>query len=602
MKKRILIITMLVSLLSQQMMALNLGDVLDGNSVSTSFGNWKSPVTGSRYFYGGSYTFAFSHPGRYQLFVQGEMPGAKIGCNGFSLSGGFIALLGIDEIKVMLKNAGATLAWGLMMGLQYTMPALFNVFATLRKWAREIQTILENACNLGRLIAARNPAVKKMKKTISNSYIGKINDWMSNQMKGAEGLGNFIDTSYRAVINNCAGLQGDAYKKCLKKKGATVSDEANAVVHSGQDSALNQFAGSHVKNSNITSNTLSITKLSTFLNTGKIQNQTIFSNGEQLNTYKTDILLSRLFYGDKATLAKTLKNIMMLDANANNGITEKTYKIDSKKIKQFIKLKLQEQITFSKDTGTGMIIPPKLTSAESAAKAILYGIKDGTCVNDCHDGYVDITDNYVYALNFAKDDSTKENFQVIGNVLNRAPNNSNGSVLAVQWKGAFISSLQVIRSIVKQKSGYDPTNKTIGEQTVTVKNPNSTDIKVPLLLPNIHKYIETIVLLEKKAKKETPYTAQLKEILAKYNAYFFSTSFMDMITGKIVAAFGANGDAAGNPKVKEIREYLNFVIDTKKEIIKKIKEDQKNEISYKNLAEIFEKIDRNIRRENMKGY
>ena len=600
-KKRIVIVMVLFSLFSQQIMATGLDSVLDGNSVSTSFGTWDSPRTGSRYFYGGSYAFAFKQSGKYQPFFQGEPPGAKIGCNGFSLSGGFLALLGIDEIKNMLKSSGATLAWGLMMGLEYSMPALKRVFDTLRKWAREIQAIMQNSCNLGKTLMQNHPSLKGIRETISDSYVGSVDSWIEDNLEGNMGaVDGFIDTGYKYATNGCAGLADEALKTCKNKTAGIIRGETKKVVESSQNSLTNQAAGSHVKSATVPTNTLSISRLSTFLDSGKIQNQVIFSQGNQLDTYKTNIILSRLFFGDKTTLLKSLKKIIMMADNADEGIKEKVYKIDPTKIKPFLKAKLTEQIALSSGEEEGMIIPPKLTSAENAAKAILYGIEEGSCVDKCYDGYVDILDNYVYALDFAEDAKSKDYSRVLGNVLYNSPSASD--TLRVRWEGAFIESLQIIRSVVKQKTGYNPTYKTIKETSVGVKSTSSTDIKVPLLLPNINKYIETIVLLERKAKQETAFTAQLKDILAKNNAYFFSTSLMDMIAGNIIAAIGANGDAAGRPKTKEIREYLEFVVKTKNDIISKIKEDQENQISYRELTETFEKIDKNLRKENMKGY
>jgi len=600
-KKRIVIVMVLFSLFSQQIMATGLDSVLDGNSVSTSFGTWDSPRTGSRYFYGGSYAFAFKQSGKYQPFFQGEPPGAKIGCNGFSLSGGFLALLGIDEIKNMLKSSGATLAWGLMMGLEYSMPALKRVFDTLRKWAREIQAIMQNSCNLGKTLMQNHPSLKGIRETISDSYVGSVDSWIEDNLEGNMGtVDSFIDTGYKYATDGCAGLADEALKTCKNKTAGIIRGETKKVVESSQNSLTNQAAGSHVKSATVPTNTLSISRLSTFLDSGKIQNQVIFSQGNQLDTYKTNIILSRLFFGDKTTLLKSLKKIIMMADNADEGIKEKVYKIDPTKIKPFLKAKLTEQIAISSGEEEGMIIPPKLTSAENAAKAILYGIEEGSCVDKCYDGYVDILDNYVYALDFAEDAKSKDYSRVLGNVLYNSPSASD--TLRVRWEGAFIESLQIIRSVVKQKTGYNPTYKTIKETSVGVKSTSSTDIKVPLLLPNINKYIETIVLLERKAKQETAFTAQLKDILAKNNAYFFSTSLMDMIAGNIIAAIGANGDAAGRPKTKEIREYLEFVVKTKNDIISKIKEDQENQISYRELTETFEKIDKNLRKENMKGY
>lgn len=600
-KKRIVIVMVLFSLFSQQIMATGLDSVLNGSSVSTSFGTWDSPRTGSRYFYGGSYAFAFKQSGKYQPFFQGEPPGAKIGCNGFSLSGGFLALLGIDEIKNMLKSSGATLAWGLMMGLEYSMPALKRVFDTLRKWAREIQAIMQNSCNLGKTLMQNHPSLKGIRETISDSYVGSVDSWIEDNLEGNMGaVDGFIDTGYKYATNGCAGLADEALKTCKNKTAGIIRGETKKVVESSQNSLTNQAAGSHVKSATVPTNTLSISRLSTFLDSGKIQNQVIFSQGNQLDTYKTNIILSRLFFGDKTTLLKSLKKIIMMADNADEGIKEKVYKIDPTKIKPFLKAKLTEQIALSSGEEEGMIIPPKLTSAENAAKAILYGIEEGSCVDKCYDGYVDILDNYVYALDFAEDAKSKDYSRVLGNVLYNSPSASD--TLRVRWEGAFIESLQIIRSVVKQKTGYNPTYKTIKETSVGVKSTSSTDIKVPLLLPNINKYIETIVLLERKAKQETAFTAQLKDILAKNNAYFFSTSLMDMIAGNIIAAIGANGDAAGRPKTKEIREYLEFVVKTKNDIISKIKEDQENQISYRELTETFEKIDKNLRKENMKGY
>jgi len=600
-KKRIVILMVLFSMFSQQIMAIGLDSVLDGNSVSTSFGTWDSPRTGSRYFYGGSYAFAFKQSGKYQPFFQGETPSTKIGCNGISLSGGFLALLGIDEIKNMLKSSGATLAWGLMMGLEYSLPGLKRVFDTLRTWAREIQAIMQNSCNLGKSLMENHPALKGIRETISDSYIGSIDGWFKDKLVGKMGaVDRFIDTAYKYATDGCAGLADDALETCNNKTAGVIRGETKKVVESSQNSLINQAAGSHVKSATVPTNTLSISKLSTFLDSGKIQNQVIFSQGDQLDAYKTNIVLSRLFFGDKTTLLKSLKKIIMMADNAGGGIKEKEYKIDPAKLKPFLEAKLTEQINLSSGEEEGMIIPPKLTSAENAAKAILYGIEEGSCVDKCYDGYVDILDNYVYVLDFAEDEKSKDYSRVLGNVLYSSPDASD--TLKVRWEGAFIESLQIIRFAVQEKTGYTPTFKTIKEVSAGVKSTSSTSIKVPLLLPNINKYIETIVLLERKAKQETAFTAQLKDILAKNNAYFFSTSLMDMIAGNIIAAIGANGDAAGRPKTKEIREYLEFVVKTKNDIISKIKEDQENQISYRELTETFEKIDKNLRRANMKGY
>lgn len=601
-KRRVFTVIVLFSLFIQQTMAVGLNDFIDTVHVSTSAGTWQSPRTGSRYFYGGSYTFAFKHPGEYQPFFQGEPPGVHIGCNGFSLSGGFMALLGIDEIKTMLKNAGATLAWGVMMGLEYSLPGIMHIFTTLRKWADEIQAILRNACNLGRIIAS--PVTGKINKTISNSFIGKTDQWMSNSFDGFTGkISKGIDNAYGDVTGkHCnGGLGAVAKKACEKLRGGVVKGEAHSIVVTSQNSFLSLAAGSHVKSAALASNTVSIGKLSTFLEKGKIGSHIIFSNSDQLNTFKARVLFSRMFFGDSATPSKTFGKLLMMSNDAN--LSAGDHSIDDNKIKNNLEAKLTKDITFPDAKGVGMLIPREITSSKSAAKALLYGIKSGSCVGYCHDGYIDIVDNNVYALDFSKGKDSHDTYRAIGNLLvDKDGTDNSSSNLQVKWNGAYLESLALIRYLVKQKTNYSPTFKAIGESSVTVKDTSSTDIKIPLLLPNISKYIQTIVLLEKKAKEETAYTAQLKSILAKYNAYFYSTSLMDMIAGYEVSAIGANGDAAGRPKVKTIRAYLQHILGIKNDILKMIKEDQKNQISYQQLIEMFEKIDRNIRTENMKNY
>ena len=83
---------------------------------------------------------------------------AAIGCGGLSIKGMFMQLAGLDRLAQMLKNAGTSLAWGVVVGLVYSLPGVMKAFDFLNHWAKTIQQLLANACAsgyaLGRSIGA----------------------------------------------------------------------------------------------------------------------------------------------------------------------------------------------------------------------------------------------------------------------------------------------------------------------------------------------------------------------------------------------------------------------------------------------------------------
>lgn len=79
-------------------------------------------------------------------------PKASIGCGGLSIKGMFVSILGLDRLEMMLKNAGASLAWGIAIGLIYSLPGVMKAFEFINHWADKIQQLLANACQSGMAI------------------------------------------------------------------------------------------------------------------------------------------------------------------------------------------------------------------------------------------------------------------------------------------------------------------------------------------------------------------------------------------------------------------------------------------------------------------
>lgn len=122
----------------------------------TPAGSYVDPSTNANYLYGGSVVFKFKDQTRSAPpLLQIGAPKMKAGCNGVSLSGGFLQLLGLDGLGDQIQNAGTAIVYGILMGLIYTLPALEKVFAHIRQWANWIQSLLQNACQFGQTIGNR---------------------------------------------------------------------------------------------------------------------------------------------------------------------------------------------------------------------------------------------------------------------------------------------------------------------------------------------------------------------------------------------------------------------------------------------------------------
>lgn len=81
-------------------------------------------------------------------------PRASLSCSGLDLDAGFIAALDLGIFKQLLEQGGGTAAWGLMLGLVYSLPGVADTFQKLNEWGRMAQTLGQNACNLGKAVGA----------------------------------------------------------------------------------------------------------------------------------------------------------------------------------------------------------------------------------------------------------------------------------------------------------------------------------------------------------------------------------------------------------------------------------------------------------------
>lgn len=127
----------------------------DVNSFMNSVGAVSNFTSGGSYktssgtaFSGGSMSMRFRQP-RWGNAVTLQSPSLSVSCNGIDFNAGLISIMNLDTMEKLLSQSGTSLAWGIMVGLMYSLPTIGNVFATIQEWARKIQQILGNTCAIG---------------------------------------------------------------------------------------------------------------------------------------------------------------------------------------------------------------------------------------------------------------------------------------------------------------------------------------------------------------------------------------------------------------------------------------------------------------------
>jgi hypothetical protein len=156
-----------------------------GHTVSTAY-----------YSGGGSVKFDFSEPP--QPFLTFTPPSIEAGCNGIDLKGMFFNLLGIDQMGEMIQNAGASLAYGVAVGLIYSLPGIKEAFDFIREWANKIQQLLANACSSGIQIGmalgeSTGANLRALKSKVNESVSKTSNEMAGYLQKGISGLMEAFD-------------------------------------------------------------------------------------------------------------------------------------------------------------------------------------------------------------------------------------------------------------------------------------------------------------------------------------------------------------------------------------------------------------------------
>lgn len=577
--------------------AAGIGDLIpDYYSNSTSAGTWTNPVNSATYLYGGSYEFRFKNQGNTMPWFNGEGPSFKIGCHGMSLRGGFLQLLGLDEIKLQLVDAGTTLAWGVLLGLEITMPSLAQVFAKIRAWAHQIQSLLQNQCNMGRLIgqSIKNGIGKDIADAASESALGQSFSAIKNDVE-----------SFAGKVDRALGMVNDTNNDSTKKPNLTTAmrdilDEKLAAYSSPTCTAITS-----TMNPNTTAK-LAKSALSDTFYSGKIGNVSITPDPNSA-AYTARVAQSKLmliFFGDIGLGKQGVDDIEQYYLSDGN--------IDADKLKSAIKRTLTGESARIND---GLeFIPPVISNAKEAATALMRGFSyvPGVCkING--NGSISVTGstptcqipNYniyligskSYMVSGASDVSTATAAAADGasatvltpitsdatvktKVFLAATPPDNSTYIQATWDGFYESSLRGVTYLVEKQKG---------SRSATL---SSSDDATPMLLPNIVKYAKLIANEERKNNgSSNSMTINLKNLLARKNAYFSAINLAEQAQASALQMLVNSKLETKSEGYKTLMNFLRLVEARKREILSAINEDAKNDDDQEKIVALFKELE-----------
>ena len=571
--------------------AVSLGDI--AQSTSTSAGTWTDPLGGGRYISGGDFKVKFKTSSYHAPLFSFKAPSMSLGCSGISLSGGFISFLGLDKLKGLISNAGSSLIFGIILGMEFTLPAISAVFNKIRAWANALQGLLQNGCNMGRAIAkASNLAGKMHAKDLSKAIQAPF-DKMDKFMDGGNDWLHDIQK-----LGNCSGSTNDPNCKLIKDAVTSVAAEIDA-----------NEKGKGGKPSHADSVDAAILKRITTALTGKKQAATYFTLDEFYSSKKvptsacslggpsmsdSDILIDKLkyvFFGDIASDAKSI-------ADMKSDIDNAHCKLNNQK--------LSAVLAKSATTGIGTFFPkptyvkidPIITSPKDAAHALIYGFDnlDGSypSINKTTSTitipnrdivYVDLPDGVINDAN-----STKR----IRAVYVSGDQDGNLST-SLEWKGALKESFYGIRKLVDAQTGHTWRLATTYDAYDTSGISSVSSLRTPLLVQSVKKYIKAIVRMEKKQHGETQETLQLKQYLAKINAILYARALINGIESRVMQlSTGMSG------KSDVINSYKDSVEKTREEV-EKILTAMKKDLESNTMLTPFREIEKDQAKESLKS-
>lgn len=198
MLKRIISMMLAATLVATQAEAVNTADELFKSLGATSLQN---NLTGFQEFRGANGEMVYGFGGSlvlkrptpvYPQLYHIQAPEISASCSGISFKGMFGTVVNLDELERQFSEAGESLAYGILVGIIYSLPGVAEIFAKLDSWAKKIQQMLANSCRTGIAIgkAAGNEGFAQIKEAAGGIVSDDAKLWYN---KVGKDYGSVID-------------------------------------------------------------------------------------------------------------------------------------------------------------------------------------------------------------------------------------------------------------------------------------------------------------------------------------------------------------------------------------------------------------------------
>jgi len=540
--KRKVASSLLVGLLIHQscsitLYATDLSSILLKNS--TYAGTWEDPTSGMKYVTGGGIKIKFkSSTNSYTPWIKGTMPNYSIGCNGISLSGGFIGLLGLSDIEEQLKDSGAAFAWGILSGLAYSLPVISDVFAKIQRYARTLQQLLQNACSIGQNLARNSPAKSKIDTALQDTVIGqgfdKVNSFMDS-----------IDEKFK-VLDEFVQCNGDP--TCSKKRDNIIGEWFATLFGITSDKGVDNASGG-VVSSSIKNVKDTVSNVGAYYKEVPLHELLNTSNG-YIDLTENDILnikLSLIFFGDIA-LSKEPRAEIAKHFKPDGTLDEEAMKKTGKDL-----LSSAKQLSLKKFE----LVSPEITDISKVVNILINGAENTLYVPNYKVGILVLP---------AKDSGIKSTTMTyLIKEIDSA--NASHSNLKLDWAGFYKEGVkQIFANLNQTNSGATDVLLNIPVDT-SIQSGTITDEYVPVLIPQFNSYIKDIrkTIQTDPSKKFSAQKVALK--MAQVNAALATNDLTDEIIARIKKV------AFNSTEQKEVfTEFLRELGMKREAIIKKVEE------------------------------
>lgn len=449
-------------------------DWFDGYQTGSTPRQW-TDGGGGKYLYGGDISYRFKRSTVFKPILDIKPPGVKAGCNGISISGGFIHFLGLDEIKEQLQSAGQGAMMGVVVGIVYSLPGIADAFDKVQKYVRLLQQILSQSC--------------QMTAQLTKQWIDKQRDIADKHGgEGQNGFENTVGTMFSGLQStvdswNTALNKGDAALEAEIKKLSTTDEQSKKVVASKATTLCNSTCQAAKKGS--------IPEIKNYVEANRADNDKVYVE----TTIST---LSGFVTNEERRKSLEFAVVFLGYYGVDKFPAEMTKDEFAAYMTQQIKTggKSETQASYNR----GLFFSGGNVNGDQLVKVLLYGPSDGT-------DSIKLPNIAVMPF-FAQTDGASGSIAdlQVGVLFGSKDTATSANGYTYQWKGLVREGKEYLRDIV-------------------INGSTSAQPSIPSVIPGMSRYVNVLKTQYRKAGNEA-YVISLIDMLAKKNAVMLLQSIV----------------------------------------------------------------------------